>query len=129
MGRGSPPPRWLLEDLDRACRLMEIDRQRIIRVEVRELIRYGGMTVFFWVRKTPYFKLIINEHLLVDREVVWAILLHELTHMKLRRSAHDGAFYATLFRYISPERYEELRERGEAIILQAIRARLRARRR
>jgi predicted metal-dependent hydrolase len=75
------------------------------------------------VRKTPYFKLIINEYLLVDREVVWAVLLHELTHMKLKRSAHDGAFYAMLFRYISPERYEELRERGEAIILQALRAR------
>jgi hypothetical protein len=46
MGKGSPPPRWLLEDLDYACRLMGIDRQRIIRVEVRELIRYGGMCSF-----------------------------------------------------------------------------------
>jgi hypothetical protein len=51
--------------------------------------------------------------------------LHELTHMKLRRSAHDGVFYAALFRYIAPERYEELMERAEAVLLQALKARLR----
>ena len=52
----------------------------------------------------------INKNLvaLLDNECIEYLILHELTHYKLKTTYHDNTFYEELNRWINPAKIKEL---------------------
>ena len=108
-------PGWLVEEVKRGCRELNIDCWNII-LEVRKAFNYLGKTVF---KSNGNIVLRLNELILKDKDLARAVILHELVHIKLERDhvkrghaalkhGHDNAFYSMLYMLIPEKDYERL---------------------
>jgi len=119
-------PRWLIEEVKRWCNIIGVDFRSIKKIEVKPYVKFGGKTV---ILPNGGFMLRINELLLKDRDVVRAVVIHELVHMRLKSRWHNDKFYSMLFTYIDEEEYWRLYERMNEIVADHLIQRLRQQRR
>ena len=119
-------PRWLIEEVRRWCNIIGVDFRSIKKIEVKPYVKFGGKTV---ILPNGGFVLRINELLLKDRDVVRAVVIHELVHMRLKSRWHNDKFYSMLFTYIDEEEYWRLYERMNDVVADHLIQRLRQQRR
>jgi len=106
-------PGWLVEEVKRGCRELNLDCWNIT-IEAKKPLRYLGRTA---LKPDGSAVLRLNELVLKDRDLARAVILHELVHIKLERDhakrgrighGHDDAFYSMLYMLIPKEEYERL---------------------